>query len=101
MTTSSRSCIARAPVLGYGKDNPYARVPEYATVAAVTRQDLLDWHQQYVYPNNIIFGITGDFDPHAMEARLRQAFESWQKGPACARARDQVHRAQARLLLGE
>src|SRR5205807_9720084 len=30
--------------LAYGAHNPYARVPEYATVAAVTRQDLLDWH---------------------------------------------------------
>jgi len=69
-------------IIGYGKDNPYARVPEYATVAGVTRQDLLNWHQQYVYPNNIIFGITGDFDPRAMEARLRQVFESWPKGPA-------------------
>jgi len=70
-----------ALILGYGKDNPYARVPEYATVAAVTRQDLLNWHQQYMYPNNIIFGITGDFDPHTMEAKLRQAFASWAKGP--------------------
>lgn len=69
-------------IIAYGKDNPYARVPEYATVAAVTRQDLLDWHQQYVFPNNIMFGITGDFDPQAMEARLRAAFESWPKGPA-------------------
>src|SRR5579862_447288 len=68
-------------ILGYGKDNPYARVPEYATVAAVTRDDLVAWHQRYVYPNNIIFGITGDFDPKAMEAKLRQAFESWSKGP--------------------
>lgn len=68
-------------ILAFGKDNPYARVPEYATVAAVTRQDLLNWHQQYVYPNNIIFGITGDFDPQAMETRLRAAFESWAKGP--------------------
>ena len=72
-------------IIAYGKDNPYARVPEYATVAAVTRQDLLNWHQQYVYPNNIIFGITGDFDPKTMEARLRQAFESWAKGPAAKR----------------
>jgi len=72
-------------IIGYGKDNPYARVAEYATVAAVTRQDLLNWHQQYVYPNNIIFGITGDFDPKAMEAKLRQAFESWQKGPDAKR----------------
>jgi zinc protease len=69
-------------IIAYGKDNPYARVPEYATVAAVTRQDLLNWHQQYVYPNNIIFGITGDFDPKTMEARLRKAFESWAKGAA-------------------
>ena len=68
-------------ILAYGKDNPYARVPEYATVAAVTRQDLLNWHQQYVHPNNIIFGISGDFDPQAMEAKLRAAFESWPKGP--------------------
>ncbi len=68
-------------IVAYGKDNPYARVPEYATVAAVTRQDLLTWHQQYVYPNNIIFGITGDFDPKAMQARLEKVFGSWQKGP--------------------
>ncbi len=72
-------------IIAYGKDNPYARVPEYATVAAVTRADLLNWHQQYVYPNNIIFGITGDFDPKAMQARLEQAFGAWQKGPEAKR----------------
>jgi zinc protease len=68
--------------LAYGSDNPYARVPEYATVAAITRQDLIDWHGKYVYPNNIILGISGDFDSAAMEARLRAAFGSWPKGPA-------------------
>ena len=67
--------------LAYGADNPYARVPEYATVAAVTRQDLIDWHGKYVHPNNIILGISGDFDSAAMEARLRAAFDSWPKGP--------------------
>ena len=69
-------------ILGYGKDSPYARVTEYSTVAAVTREDLINWHNQYVQPNNIIFGITGDFDPKEMEVRLRKAFESWPKGPA-------------------
>src|SRR5580765_3011699 len=67
--------------LAYGPDNPYARVPEYGTVAAVTRQDLIDWHGKYVHPNNIILGISGDFDSAAMEARLRAAFDSWPKGP--------------------
>jgi zinc protease len=68
--------------LAYGADNPYARVPEYSTVAAITRQDLIDWHATYVHPNNIILGITGDFDSAAMEARLRAAFDAWPKGPA-------------------
>ena len=68
--------------LAYGADNPYARVPEYATVNAVTRQDLVDWHGKYIHPNNIILGVSGDFDSAAMEARLRAAFGSWPKGPA-------------------
>ena len=66
--------------LAYGAENPYARVPEYATVGAVTRQDLIDWHHTYVHPNNIILGVSGDFDSAAMEARLRAAFDSWPKG---------------------
>jgi zinc protease len=68
--------------LAYGGQNPYARVPEYATVAAVTRQDLLDWHHTHVYPNDIILGVVGDFDSAAMETKLRQAFGEWQQGPA-------------------
>jgi zinc protease len=67
--------------LAYGPQNPYARVPEYATVAAVTRQDLIDWHHTYAHPNNIIFGMVGDFDSAQMEAKLRQAFGDWAKGP--------------------
>ena len=66
--------------LAYGNDNPYARTAEYATVAAVTRQDLVDWHQRYVHPNNIIFGVYGDFDSAQMEARLREAFGAWPRG---------------------
>ena len=68
--------------LGYGASSPYARVEEYATVAAVTREDLLAWHQARVHPNNMIVSVSGDFDPKAMEARLRKAFGAWAKGPA-------------------
>ena len=71
-----------AAKLVYGANSPYARVPEYATVAAVTRQDLIDWHGRYAHPNNIILGVVGDFDSAKMEARLRDAFASWPKGPA-------------------
>ena len=71
-----------AAKLAYGANSPYARAPEYATVAAVTREDLANWHQTHVHPNNIILGIAGDFDSAAMEAKLRKAFDAWPQGPA-------------------
>ncbi|MGH9669385.1 MAG: M16 family metallopeptidase, partial [Terriglobales bacterium] len=67
--------------LAYGADNPYARVPEYYTVKAVTRDDLLAWHRAHLHPNNIILGVVGDFDSKEMEAKLRAAFASWAAGP--------------------
>jgi len=80
--------------LAYGANNPYTREPEYATVGAVTRQDLIDWHAKYVQPNNIILGISGDFDSAAMEAKLRAAFEAWPKGPALPK--DEIRYAPAK-----
>jgi zinc protease len=71
-----------AAKLVYGANSPYARVPEYRTVAAITRQDLVEWHGRYVHPNNIILGVVGDFDSAKMEAKLREAFASWPKGEA-------------------
>jgi zinc protease len=79
---SSEITAREAVKLAYGAQNPYARVPEYATVAAVTRQDLLNWYQTYVHPNNIILGVVGDFDSAAMEAKLRTAFGAWPRGAA-------------------
>jgi zinc protease len=80
--------------LAYGADNPYAREPEYSTAAAITRQDLLDWHKSYVLPNRIILGISGDFDTSTMEAKLRAAFETWPKGAELPKDEIQFHPAQ-------
>jgi zinc protease len=71
--------------LGYGAASPYARQPEYATVDAVTREDLLAWHRTYVHPGNMILGLVGDFDTRTMETTLRKAFGSWPRGPAAAK----------------
>ncbi len=49
-------------------------------MAAVTRQDLVDWHSTYAHPNNMILGIVGDFDSAKMEATLRKAFGDWTNG---------------------
>jgi zinc protease len=82
-----------AAKLAYGADNPYTREPEYATIAAITRQDLINWHGTYVHPNNIILGVSGDFDSAAMEAKLRTAFESWGRGPALPKDEVEYHPA--------
>jgi len=69
-----------AAKLGYGAESPYGRETEFWTVAAVTRDDLVQWHKKHFAPNNIIFGVVGDFDSKEMESRLRQAFGSLPKG---------------------
>ena len=66
--------------LVYGKDTPYGRIKQYATVAAITRDDLLQWHKAYVVPNNIVMAVWGDFDSARMQARLQEAFTAWPKG---------------------
>ncbi|MGK2858412.1 MAG: insulinase family protein [Thermoanaerobaculia bacterium] len=70
--------------LGYGKDNPYARIAEYDTVSAITRDDLVSWHRKYVHPNNMIVGVVGDFDVKVMEQKLRKALGALPKGPQAA-----------------
>jgi zinc protease len=66
--------------LAYGSNNPYARVAEYATVAAVGQQDLAQWHDHFAHPNNILLGVVGDFDSAQMEQKIRAAFGDWPKG---------------------
>jgi zinc protease len=71
-----------ATKLVYGAASPYARQSEYATVAAVTLDDLKDWHDRSVVPNNMLVAVEGDFDSAAMEAKLRKVFEPMARGAA-------------------
>ncbi|MGA2653370.1 MAG: pitrilysin family protein [Terracidiphilus sp.] len=60
--------------LVYGVNSPYTRQPELATIGSVTVEDLKAWHDRTI-GGKLIIGIGGDFDPVAMEAKLRAAFE--------------------------
>ena len=60
--------------LVYGVNSPYTRQPELATIGAVTLADLEAWHGRTL-KGKLIVGISGDFDPAAMEAKVRAAFE--------------------------
>ncbi len=64
----------------YGKDSPYARVPEYATIDSITRDDLVAFHKKYYQPQNVMLGAWGDFKSDDMRARIEKAFGSWPRG---------------------
>ena len=61
--------------LVYGPNSPYTRQPELATIGAITIADLQAFHDRTI-GGKLIIGVSGDFDPAAMEARLRAVFES-------------------------
>lgn len=68
----------------YGKDSPYARQETYATVRAITREDLVAWHQKYFHPNRIILGLVGDFQTDKALALVKEVFGDWKPGPTFA-----------------
>ena len=48
-----------------------------ATLDAISRQDLIDFHGRYYYPANFVLAVSGDFDTKRMLAKLEQAFGNW------------------------
>ncbi|MEN8143446.1 MAG: pitrilysin family protein [Gemmatimonadota bacterium] len=65
--------------LVYGAASPYARHTENATIDAITRQDLIDFHAKYYHPNQIMLGVTGDFDRAEVLAAIESEFGDWER----------------------
>ena len=63
----------------YGADHPLARHPEYDTVAAVGRDDMLAFHAAWFHPERMYLVVIGDFFSADMVAKLEQAFAGWAK----------------------
>jgi zinc protease len=58
----------------YGADHPLARHTEYATIDAITRDDLIAFHKRFFRPNLMIAGIWGDFDTQEMVKKMEALF---------------------------
>ncbi len=70
--------------LVYGEDSPLARNEEYASIAAITRDDLVAFHARFYHPNNVYLGVVGDFEPKEMLRLLERTFGDWRRGPQFA-----------------
>ncbi len=60
-----------------GSDSPYARQPEYSTVAAITREDLVSFHGRFFRPENVLIGFVGDFDSGQVLELVAREFGDW------------------------
>lgn len=76
-----------AAKLVYGVTSPYARQPELSNIAKVTLADLEAWHDKTI-GGKLIISVSGDFDPAAMEAKLRATFENLPQAKPHAMRRD-------------
>ena len=63
----------------YGADSPYARHTEYATIDAITRDDLVAFHREYFHPDRIIMTVYGDFNTAQVKTLLNKTFGDWAK----------------------
>ncbi|PID81094.1 hypothetical protein CSA17_03370 [bacterium DOLJORAL78_65_58] len=61
----------------FGADHPMARHAEYATIAAVTRQDMVDFHNRYFGPNRMYLVVIGDFNSREMINLIESSFAGW------------------------
>ncbi len=66
----------------FGPEHPMARHTEYATIAAVTQQDMLDFHKQWFGPDRMYLVVIGDFDSKEMVQLIEETFAGW--APAAA-----------------
>ena len=50
------------------------------TIEKITEEDLRQFHQRYVHPNNAILSVVSDFTTKDMLSRLEAAFGGWKPG---------------------
>jgi zinc protease len=63
----------------YGKAHPYGRYRTEESVAAITRDDLVKYHDSWFVPGNTTLAVVGDVQPEEILFRVEKAFSAWQQ----------------------
>lgn len=66
----------------YGMDNPLARRQLEKTVNAVTREDVVAFHNAYIRPNLASIAFVGDITEKEARDIVNKYFSDWKKGTA-------------------
>jgi zinc protease len=64
-------------------NHPYGHltVGTEKSVAAITRDDIVKYYNDYFHPNNAFIVVAGDIKPAEIFQKLGNAFKDWKKGP--------------------
>lgn len=68
------------PRVVYGGEHPYGRVVTEASLKAITRDDVVAFHQAYYQPGRALVTVVGDVTPAAVTPVVSKAFARWAKG---------------------
>jgi zinc protease len=65
------------PKLLYTTDHPYGRSTSEASVASMTRQDIMAFHDAFFQPSHAVITVVGDITPAEAKAKIEKAFAPW------------------------
>ncbi len=61
----------------YTEEHPSGRTPTVERIGQISRDDLIRFHSRYFHPNQMMLGLTGDFDKTEMLWKLRELLGDW------------------------
>jgi len=67
------------PRILYGASHPFGQYPTEASYNAVTRDDIVAFHQAYFQPGRALISVVGDVNAAAVKASVDRAFAAWPK----------------------
>ena len=59
------------------QNNPRGRLPTILSIEAIQRDDLVQFHKKFFYPQNIMITVTGDITEHEAIKKINQYFGMW------------------------
>ena len=64
----------------YGAEHPFGMTADEATLASVTRDDVMALYKEYFRPGRAIVTVAGDIDAAAAKAAIEKALAGWAAG---------------------
>lgn len=61
----------------YPENHPFHSFPTYESLTRITRDDVVQFYQEYYRPDNTILTLVGDFEPQQVRSLLEQEFSTW------------------------